>query len=81
MVSIDHARELALSYEAAVEQPHFEKTSFRVRKKIFATFDVEKRQVVVKLSEVDQSVFFDLDKKAKLKSNSKHDGRNLILQR
>ena len=64
MVSIDHAGELALSFEEAVEQPHFEKTSFRVRKKIFATLDIEKRQVIVKLSEVGQSVFSDFGKNA-----------------
>ena len=39
MVSIDTFRKLALSFDEAVEQPHFEKPSFRVNKKIFATLD------------------------------------------
>lgn len=50
---------LARSFDEVVEQPHFEKISFRVNKKIFATLDVKKNQAVVKLSEVDQSVFSD----------------------
>ena len=34
---IDQARRFALSLPEATEQPHFEKSSFRVRNKIFAT--------------------------------------------
>lgn len=39
------------------EDPHFEKTSFRVRKKIFATFDAEETTATLKLSLEDQDVF------------------------
>lgn len=39
MVSIETFRELAMSFPNATEEPHFEKTSFRVNKKIFGTFD------------------------------------------
>ena len=46
-----------LSFDDAIEQPHFEKTSFRVNKKIFATLDLEKNRATLKLSEIDQSVF------------------------
>ena len=46
---------------SAVEQPHFEKTSFRVRKKIFATLDTKKKTLVVKLSAADQSAFSAFD--------------------
>lgn len=34
----DHLRRLALALPEAAEQPHFDRTSFRVRGKIFATF-------------------------------------------
>lgn len=61
MVSIDTLRKLALSFPDSVEQPHFEKTSFRVNKKIFATLDTSNNQAVVKLSEIDQSVFCEFD--------------------
>ena len=57
MVSIEDFRKTALSFENAVEEPHFEKTSFRVNKKIFATFDEKNNRAVLKLNEIDQSVF------------------------
>lgn len=41
----------------AVEQPHFEKISFRIRKKIFLTLDSKTKKAVVKLSESDQAIF------------------------
>lgn len=44
MVTIDSFRKLALSFPEATEEPHFEKTSFRVKKKIFATFDEAKNR-------------------------------------
>ena len=59
MVTIQEARSWALDLPEAVEAPHFEKTSFRVKKKIFATIDIPKQIVVVKLSEIEQSVFCD----------------------
>ena len=63
MVSIEKMILLARSFQEAEEMPHFEKTSFRVRKKIFATLDIKTRQVVLKFSEVDQSVFSSIDNK------------------
>jgi len=57
MVSIETFRELAISFPNATEEPHFEKTSFRVNKKIFATFDEKNSRAVLKLNEIDQSVF------------------------
>ena len=32
-------RKLAMSFPDVTEEPHFENTSFRMSKKIFATFD------------------------------------------
>jgi predicted DNA-binding protein (MmcQ/YjbR family) len=57
MVSIETFRQLAMSFPNATEEPHFEKTSFRVNKKIFATFDEKNNRAVLKLNEIDQSVF------------------------
>ena len=62
MISINAFRKLALAFDEATESPHFEKTSFRVNKKIFATLDEKNSRVVVKLSAVDQSVFCSYDK-------------------
>ncbi len=62
MVSIDTFRKIALSFPEATEEPHFEKTSFRVKKKIFATYDDIKKRACIKLSEIDQNVFSSADK-------------------
>ncbi|MDZ4758692.1 MAG: MmcQ/YjbR family DNA-binding protein [Bacteroidota bacterium] len=61
MISIKAITEFALSFEGAVEQPHFEITSFRVNKKIFASLDIKKKRLCVKLSAIDQSVFCSFD--------------------
>lgn len=61
MVSLSAARKFALSFEEAVEQPHFGITSFRVNKKIFATMDEKNKRVCIKLSKADQSVFSTFD--------------------
>lgn len=50
-------RKLALSFEGVTESPHFEKTSFRIKNKIFLTLDSSTHEAVVKLSEEDQGLF------------------------
>lgn len=62
MVSIETFSQLALSFEQVTEEPHFQKTSFRIKKKIFATLDREAQKAVLKLSALDQSVFCAFDK-------------------
>src|SRR5687768_8538289 len=57
MVTIDTFRKLALSFPQATEEPHFDKTSFRVKNKIFATYEDKNKRACIKLSEIDQSVF------------------------
>jgi predicted DNA-binding protein (MmcQ/YjbR family) len=57
MVSIDTLRKLALSFPEVTEKPHFEKLSFRVKKKIFATYDKKNNRACLKFSEIDQDVF------------------------
>ena len=61
MVSIETFRKLALSFDDSSEEPHFELTSFRVNKKIFATLNIEKKMVCLMLNELDQSVFITFD--------------------
>jgi predicted DNA-binding protein (MmcQ/YjbR family) len=62
MISVNAFRELALSFPGTEESPHFEKTSFRIKNKIFATLDQEKGIATLKFSEIDQSVFCSYDK-------------------
>lgn len=48
---------MAMGFAEATESPHFHKTSFRIRKKIFATMDSEKRTAVLKLSPKHKRIF------------------------
>ena len=61
MISAKTFRQLALAFSQAEEHPHFEKSSFRIKKKIFATLDEKKSVAVVKLSPIDQSAFCAFD--------------------
>jgi predicted DNA-binding protein (MmcQ/YjbR family) len=63
MVTIDTLRKIALSFPEATEEPHFEKPSFRVKKKIFATYDEINKRACVKLSEIDKTIIFPVDNK------------------
>ena len=61
MVSYEIFKQVALSFPETSEHAHFEKPSFRVGKKIFATYDAKKNQACLKLNEIDQSVFSAFD--------------------
>ena len=51
-----------MAIPGTIEAPHFEKTSFRVMKKILATLSEADARACVKLSLADQSVFCLIDK-------------------
>ncbi|MDP4265792.1 MAG: MmcQ/YjbR family DNA-binding protein [Bacteroidota bacterium] len=61
MVDIAHFRKLALSFPGTAELPHFHLISFRVNKKIFATYWPKENRAMLKLSLIDQSVFCSYD--------------------
>lgn len=62
MITFDDLKKIALSFPETIEEPHFEKTSFRVKKKIFATYDDKNKRACIKLSAIDQDVFSSSDK-------------------
>ena len=62
MVSIATFKKIATAFPEVVEQPHFEKHSYRVGKKIFATLDEDKQQACLKLSAAEQDIFSAFDK-------------------
>jgi hypothetical protein len=62
MVTIEAARQLALSLPEAEEKSHFDTPDFRVKNKIFATLQVDRQYMMIKLSVEDQSVFCAFDK-------------------
>lgn len=61
MVSNNEFRKMALSLKDSVELPHFEITSFRINKKVFATLDERISRACLMLNEIDQSVFCSFD--------------------
>ena len=71
MVSTETFRKLALSFPGTEELPHFEKSSFRINKKIFATLSVSEKKACVKFSLIDQSVFCAFDKTIIYEVNNK----------
>ena len=61
MVEIESFRTLALSFPGSSEAPHFEKTSFRAGKKIFATLDLKNNLACIRLSPIDHDLFSAFD--------------------
>ncbi|TWR27108.1 MmcQ/YjbR family DNA-binding protein [Mucilaginibacter achroorhodeus] len=50
-------REIACSLPEVTEEPHFDKISFRINKKIFATVVAEQNRATVKLTPEEQDIF------------------------
>ena len=57
MVSVSRFRQLALSFPGTDAHPHFDKTAFRVHKKIFATLDESNKRAMIMLHLSQQSVY------------------------
>lgn len=60
MIDIETASQIALSLPGTVEQDHFGRPAFKV-KRIFATLWVKENRMMVQLSPTDQSVFNSFD--------------------
>lgn len=54
---------MAMSFPEVQEDLHFEKPSFRVARKIFATLNMKENRICVKLPEIEQDVFSSFDRK------------------
>ena len=61
MVSIATAKQMALSLPGTEEKDHFGMPSFRANNRIFSTLRINERRMMVKLSPIDQSVFYAFD--------------------
>jgi predicted DNA-binding protein (MmcQ/YjbR family) len=61
MPSQNSFRKMALSLPDSEESPHFDKASFRIGKKIFATLWEKENRAMLKLSPVEQSVYCQFD--------------------
>ncbi len=61
MVNFETYQQLALAFPDTVQLPHFDLISFRVKKKIFATYWPKQKRAMLKLPLVQQSVFCDFN--------------------
>ena len=52
------------SFDETLEEPHFEKLSYRVSKKIFATLDLLNNIAVLKLTPAEQAEYCAIDETA-----------------
>jgi hypothetical protein len=59
MVDMETARNLCLSLPLVEEYDHFGKPAYRVKKKIFATLQLDRKWAVVKLTKLQQSEWCD----------------------
>lgn len=56
--------EYITSLPEVIEVPHFDKSAFKVRKKIFATYDPKRKRINLKLSVMEQDLFSLINKQA-----------------
>jgi hypothetical protein len=61
MLTPHDIRRIALALPEAYEEPHFEKASFRVAKKIFCTLHADQPRIMLKLDPEDQHNLSDGD--------------------
>lgn len=57
MISVDFLRSMVQALPETSEDKHFDKISFKVKKKIFLTFNAKEHRACVKLTAIDQQVF------------------------
>ena len=62
MVTIATFRQMALSFPDVIELPHFDRASFRINKRIFATLSEKDNIAVLMFTPLQQSVFCAFDK-------------------
>lgn len=63
-IAADTVRQLALALPETTEEPHFDITSFRVKKKIFATLNPPQQRATLKFSRDMQDIFSRIGKGA-----------------
>jgi hypothetical protein len=57
MITPAETRSIALSFEGTDEQPHFDRTAFTVKKKIFATLSYKDKTLNLKFTPQLQMIF------------------------
>ena len=62
MITNDNLLDIVFSLPLVEEMPHFDKSSYRIKKKIFLTHNKKENRICVKLNEADQYAFCAFDK-------------------
>ena len=57
MVDLEKAHEILASMPNATEEPHFDKAAYKIKGKIFATFNIDNKWVTLKLTPEQQTIF------------------------
>lgn len=57
MVDVEKAYEVLVSMPDAKEEAHFDKPAYKVKGKIFATFNIENKWVTLKFTPEQQTIF------------------------
>lgn len=57
MVDLENAHEILTSMPEAIEELHFDKPAYKIKGKIFATFNIENKWVTLKLTPEQQTIF------------------------
>jgi hypothetical protein len=60
MTTIEYIRKVICVLNDVIEKPHFDKIAFWCNKRIFATIDIKKSVVSVKMDSVSQSVYIQI---------------------
>jgi hypothetical protein len=60
MITIEYIRKVICVLNEVIEKPHFDKIAFWSQKRIFATIDIKKSLVSLKLDSVSQSVYMQI---------------------
>lgn len=61
MVDVEMAYETLTTMPNVVEEPHFDKPAYKIRGKIFATFNIENKWVTLRLTPEQQTIFCEDD--------------------
>lgn len=57
MIDVEQAYEILAGVPNAVEEPHFDKPAYKIKGKIFATFNIENKWVTIKLNPEQQTIW------------------------
>lgn len=57
MIDVETAYEILSSMPNATEEPHFDKSAYKLKGKIFATFNIENKWITIRLTPEQQAIF------------------------